>query len=371
MNGIRVFDENLALLGEIDDFESLSFTRGWYAPGDFSIAIERRKQNSKLLRVGRFVQIDRSPIKSGFISSITARISEDGKESILVTGHQLTRLLSRRIVFPPTGYARWEHQGKAEKILKDLVVSQIGAGAPAERQFPQFSVAPNQNRGGTYLLSARYSNLLDEISEAAYATGVSAGINLVNGSFVFDVSIGVDRTASQSVNGRAIFSFNLGTIKGGEIRHSDIGLRNYALVGGQGVGVARALVAVCAGSAEPSGLDRREVFIDARDVVEPTLLPGRGAAKLAAALREDFYDVSLLGHSSLCYGIDYELGDIVTIHDADEAVDQRITEITETWDETGYSIDATFGVPMPTARVIAEKNSYETAAILSATEVSV
>lgn len=366
---VRIYTQALALMAEVDDYESLIFTQGWYRPGDFAITIPRARTNAAEFIKGRIVEIDRNEQKVGIITSVKTEISEDGTRMLTASGVELLGIFEWRLVYPPSGYARWEHQGDVETILKRLVKEQVGADAPVIRQFSALTVAVDLERDPWVLVSARYSLLSEELEEAALSTGCGPFLSLDSGSIIFDIRFGVDRTATQSVNGRAIFSLDHDTIKSGMVMHSDTQFRNFALVGGQGEGASRALEEVYDGT-EPSGFTRREMFVDARDLADPLDLPGRGTSKLAEMAAEDYLEVEILNYSSLTLGTDYNLGDIVTVEIEDEMLDARISEISESWDAEGYALTATFGQPMPTISSTARKNNTEVARTLSATEIA-
>ena len=55
MQPIRVMDTAFNMLAEIDDYESLVWTRRWHKPGEFELHINVHKQATETLRKGRLV----------------------------------------------------------------------------------------------------------------------------------------------------------------------------------------------------------------------------------------------------------------------------------------------------------------------------
>ena len=163
---------------------------------------------------------------------------------------------------------------------------------------------------------------------------------------------------------------------------------SWKVGGQQGEGIERRVIEV--GSF--SGLNRHEIFIDARDVEEMDedeqpipeqqiiqKLTDRGQQQLNELLQEEYLEAQLLTPisrteyerefsylstlqisesvtkrtrtlSAFNYQLDYDLGDIVTVQNKDWGVtlNARITEIKETYEESGFGLEATFGNNRPT-----------------------
>ena len=170
----------------------------------------------------------------------------------------------------------------------------------------------------------------------------------------FDVYKGLDRTAGQSVNPPAIFSREFENILEQEYTDSLHNYRNIALVAGEGEGTERELTSIGQGV----GLDRYELFVDARDLQKEDraieeyigLLEDRGNTKLAEYKEIKTFDSKINLRSNLIYKEDFDLGDIVTCTSKKWGVtiDTRITEIEEVYEEDGFNVNVTFGNEIPT-----------------------
>lgn len=351
-NPIRVYEQDLTLVGELDDYSSAYFTRSWYGAGKFAIQINANAVHASDLAKGRIVVFSRDTTRAGIITDINKKLDEGGKGSqiITATGYELTYIFSWRIVLPATGQDRYEVKNSAETVMKSMVKDQAGSTAPTARQFDGLTVATDQDRGDNYVLSARYnSTVLDELKKCALATGVGYFITVdeVAKTLTFEVGLGVDRTAGQSTNPRAIFSTDYDTLRKIQIQESDVQYRNYSYTAGQGVGSARNVREVYSTTALPEGWDRRETYVDARDLSANADIDLRGAQKLGELQVQKTIDGMPLTYSPLVYRTDYDLGDIVTVSAYGESVDVRITEVKETWAPLSYNIDVTFDkVPM-------------------------
>lgn len=120
----------------------------------------------------------------------------------------------------------------------------------------------------------------------------------------------------------------------------------------------------------PTGLARRELYVDARDLQSETgetaltaaeyaaLLTARGREKLAAApLRRAFSAEVRTLSPTYIYGEDFVLGDTVTVTDERLGVsaDAVVTAARHTVGENGRTLTLTFGAAPPTLHEVLRK----------------
>ena len=84
--------------------------------------------------------------------------------------------------------------------------------------------------------------------------------------FVFKLYAGADRTYAQTENPYVVFSPKFENIANSNYLESKKEYKNVALVAGEGEGAERKTTSV----GEGSGLERRELFVDARDISTTT-----------------------------------------------------------------------------------------------------
>ncbi len=349
---IRVFTSieagdstDLDLAGELDTYADAAFERGWYYPGEFEININKYMQYAAEFKQERFVCF--GPIEKkrhGIITHVERSVAENGKggEKINIRGRELSFMLDRRLIYPPAGLDRLIINDAIETVIKNAVKSQAGSTAATERQMGILNIVLDQGRGADYLLSARYDNLLAVLQDAALATsaGFAILINPTTKKLDLEVYFGVDRTAGQSVNGRAIFSSNFDTIKTGVQTQDDADYKNLAVVGGQGEGTLRTIRTVF-NTTEPQGVFRREVFVDARDLATNPELDQRGAQELANLVYTNFISTEILARSSLILDEGYTLGDFCTVKEFGVSENVQITKILEGW-SSGYDAQISY-----------------------------
>jgi hypothetical protein len=335
---VTILDTEFNRIATVDDYESLSFTLGWQAPGPFEITINRSTLYSGEFQVDRYIMVDDDPYKAGVIESIEERIDQDGAGSNILTikGRELASVLDRRTILPPAGQDYYKLTSNFENVLKTV----LSAQTTGSRAFPELVITTNQNRGPTFEFSARFKNLLQSFSEAALSTGAGffCYLDLTNKKINFDIGISADKTAE------VIFSTDFETLKTARKIDNKTGFKNLALVGGQGEGKDRTLRAVYTEASEPTGLNRREWFVDARDLSTTGALDTRGAQKLEEVAFSTFIEASALEYSQAVYS----LGDLAKIRQFESERTVRITAIQESWVSGRYDVRLTFDKFLPT-----------------------
>lgn len=289
----------------------------------------------------------RDPYCVGIITKLEKTEGENGKGSQIITasGFEAKIIFSWRIILPQSASPLYTLTDQAESVMKQLVKDQCGSTADADRQFSILDIATDQSRGDSYFLNVRYNaTVAEKLQEISLATGIGYYLYLdeANQSLVFECGTGVDRTATQSTNSKAIFTTDWDTIKSVKLSTSDDQYRNYAYAAGQGVGVDRNVREVYSTTAEPTDLDRKEIFIDARDADNNTDLDSRAAQRLGELNIQTTIDGMPLTYSPLVYRTDYDLGDTVTVSAYGESSDHQITEVKESWAPLKYNISCVF-----------------------------
>lgn len=374
---IRVFDTSLNQLVEVDTYQTAFFERKLSEYGEFSIQINWNifdnmgNRLAAYFQRGNFVLFGSDLRKIGVITEVSKKVAESGKGSEVVTvkGRQAKYIFARRVVYPPTGYANYTHTAVAETVLKTLITNQCGSGASAARQISLVNVLATQGRGSSYTYSSRYKKLDEDLKTISTASGLGfeLALNLTTKKLDFDVITGVDRRASQSVNDRMIISTDYDTLKTAQVIDSDVQYKNLVIAAGQGVGEDRNIRNVYS-STEPTGLDRREVFQDMRDLASTTDVDARGATVLAENSTTQYVDASVLSYSQYQLGVDYDLGDLVTLSAFDLSTDAQITGIKETWGPVKYDIALTFNRQYPEFPKKVSGNADNTTNVFNNTE---
>lgn len=374
---VQVFDSTLTFVGEVDTYSSLSHTRGWNAPGPWSLKINWNVfddtgtiRYASLFAIGGFITIGANggdPTKCGIIMSIERPIDEGGKQSqdITISGYEPTILFNRRMVDVPSGQDFYTLNAAAETVIKTAISAQAGPAATnTKRALPLLSIATDQGRGTAYLMSVAYTELLGELTNCSVATKLGFFITLdrTNKLLVLDCAIGVDRTSGNNPN--AIFATDYDTLKSADLKESNEQFKNLATVAGQGSGQLRTILDVFNGS-EPSGADRFETFVNANNLTATGDLTSKGSQQLATFGYTKTLDATILAKSPLIYQTDYNLGDFVTVEAYDFSENVQITAIQESWAPLQYDLVPTFDKAPPTITAQMASSSKNQGAVVS------
>lgn len=365
MKPIRVITQDFQLLTEIDNYASAIVTRSWQGIGSLELRINKYMKDTQLLQKGVLLILGGSLNKVFIIKHKEIELDENGKasENWLIKAPSLKSVLGQRITLPPTTTAYDNKQGDAETVMHHYVNNNVVNPDVVNRAIPNLILAANQNRGSTLSWQSRFKNLAEELTEQSLACGLGWNItlDLANQKWAFDVKEGRNLTVNQSELPPVIFSPKFDSLKTLNYSDSDLNYRNSAYVAGQGEGTDRRVIDI----GNSTGLNRHEVFIDARDVDEETDaeppvqrpdaevisdLANRGNRKLAEMIQERYLEGQILTKSPFIYEKDYDLGDIVTVQNKEWGVtmDARITEIKEIYEVDGFQLEATFGNDRPT-----------------------
>lgn len=395
MKPIRVITPDVDLLGELSNYESLMFGRSHHGIGTLELRVNRHKLHVETLQKGNIVVVGNQTHKAYQILHRAIELDAEGRitENWHIIAHELKSIVGRRLTTPPVHTSHDNRSGSAESVIKHYVNRNLVNPADPARRIPQLIIAPDLQRGLRIDWQSRFKNLSEEIADISLLSGIGWNVRVDYNlkKWVFDVHEGRDLSVNQYIHSPVIFSPQFSNIQNMQFVDSDLNYRNVAVVAGQGEGVERRVIEV----GQSSGLDRYEVFVDARDVAEETEdeepvqrpvgdivrdLQNRGSQKLAEMGQEMFLEAQIMTPvknvdienqtsfitqfqtietidvkekwmSSFVYEVDWDLGDIVTLQNNDWGVtlDTRITEIKEIYErESGFRLEATFGQSRPT-----------------------
>lgn len=340
---IRIFDKSLNFLGEIDSYTSLFYVRKWENYGEFEFHMA--EVDISLIKKGNIIMLNKDGYRTGVIEHI--EIKEENKEDITIKGFSLSYWLTQRITVPPIGYAYHEFNTSVEDIMIALVKSNAADPIDVKRKIPYLQVELSQGRGEILQFQTRYKTLSDELTKLSKTSGLGFTIFLdyKNKRLLFKVLSGRDLTYNQRINPPAIFSIEYDNIINQNYIESNIGYKNVGYVAGQGEGANRQIEVI---SNELTGFDRRETFIDARDITEGVSLADRGKLKLAENVAIQSFECEV---DTKDYKRDWDLGDIVTTVSKkyNFKINNRVTEVKEIYESSGFKVEPTFGVSIPLA----------------------
>jgi len=343
---IRVYDRTLNLLGVVENHTALIWTRKYYEPGNFELHAPITRDNLTLLQPGNIItrrdkSLNLAVTEAGIIEGVENEDS-DIKNEATRTGRFLSSYFDRRLITNTVNF-----NGLSERAMHQLVNGVI--------PIPLLKMGGIQGFTETVEFQVTMRNLGTYLTKLSQASGLGWRLrpDFTEKAIYFEVYKGVERTISQGINSRVIFSESYENLNNAIYRYNEQLYKTQAIVGGEGEGPARVYVTVGGGA----GLDLRQIFVDARDIQSEGLtaaayraaLAQRGYENLNECIAAESLECETQADVNFKYKTHYDLGDIVTARQ--EAwgifINQRITEIQEVYQFGGMFVAPTLGNPMP------------------------
>ena len=328
-----VYNDSRDLLGTVESYEYLRWTRRYSHCGSFELLAVADDNNLALLRMG-LVLWKSDDEEAGIIEHI--ELTMDEREYILVRGRFATGILARRIVW---GTAIL--QGDVSVCASQLITRHLLNPVDNNRIVSGYAFSA-PDLGIHINTQISYRNLLGTVESLCAATdiGIKTVWNPVSRQFTV--------TLYKGSNNPAVFSRDFENLTSQIYIDSELESATVALVAGEGEGAERQTVSVGGGA----GTERREIFVDAKDLrgedfgsAYSAALAQRGDAALAELAAVKSFDAAVNPHGNLKYKTDFDIGQIVKVISKKWGVklDARITEIEESYDRDGLSLQVVFG----------------------------
>ena len=347
---LTVLNTNLDAIALIDTYVSLIWTDRYYSSGDFELYAGMRYDILDHVRQDYYLQ-SRDSDHVMIIEKILITSDTENGNYITVTGRSLESILDRRIV-----WGQRTISGNLQNGIKTLLDENVISPSDNNRKISNFIFEVSTDPAITALkIEAQYTgdNLYDVIQKICEERSIGFKVTLNNNKqFVFKLYAGTDRSYDQTAVPYVIFSPNFENIINSSYIESKSLLKNITLVGGEGEGAARKYTTVGDGN----GLNRRELFTDARDIssdvgndvvltdIEYTaLLQQRGKEKLSEHKDITSFEGQVETTIMFRYGEDFFNGDVVQIaNEYGHETKARILEIVMSENEEGTSVYPTF-----------------------------
>lgn len=345
---IWILNEKFMAVDILDTYESLIWTDRFNQYGDFEIYTAATVKALNNLKQNYYLWSSKSEHVMIIDTIETANNIEDGNYFI-ITGYSLEYILRRRIVWKQTVLT-----GSFQDGIKQLLDENIISPEIAERKIDNFIFEFSDDPAITGLtINAQFTgdDLYDVISNLCIAKDIGFKITLNDDNqFVFKLYAGADRSYKQFANPYVIFSPNFENIINSNFVTSNRNLKTVTLVAGEGEGANRKTAVVEIASGGGSGLTRREMFTDARDITTTTTdgstvseddynsqLNQRGLEYLSENTSISSFDGRIDTNSMYNYGEDFFMGDIVQMVDEyDNESRCRVTEFIHSHTTSGY-----------------------------------
>lgn len=318
---IYVLDKNFNKLRVVDGYTSVLWIDRFNKPGEIEIYMRADVNLVKDLTAGNYLMQKNSEHVCK-IEGLKIETSDEDGNFYTITGRSLESILDRRIVWNQTTFTNANLQNAVQRLLNENI---INPSIPA-RRIPNFIFETNTDPAITSLtLTAQYTgdNLLDVLQDICEEKKIGFKVTLnTNNQFVFKLYTGKDRSYDQTTNTYVVFSPDFDNIINTNYYESDVVYKNVTLVAGEGEGADRKTYVV----GTTSGLERREMYTDARDIQSTDenqnpipivtyneMLRQRGLEKLTECKKDKDFDGQVESFKMFIYERDFYMGDIVQI----------------------------------------------------------
>lgn len=353
-------------VGEVNKIKSFVWQTPYNDYGEFQLIVPLDDENKELLKEGRVIWTGEEV--AGRIEYVQNDVDDDGLQTMKVKGHTLEKMLEDRVINGTYSVTNGTVSGAISSLVYIMFKKPPDGDSKRVTKWLEVIVDENvvpdkltsQTTGGSV-----YDYIMDMIE--LHEFGFRIVFDPVNMRMVFKVIKGLDRSIDQDKNDPVILSTDMEDIIESTYTLDTSEWKNVAYVYGEDSGENRRLT--MAGNNELTGFDRKEAYIDARDVRskvkddvtgnEHTLtdaeymkqLKSRGDEKLADeyAKQETFEaSVRVFGNTQFEFGKDYEVGDKITVADERLGVksSMQIVLAEETKDDE-YSLELTVGFNTP------------------------
>ena len=369
---VEVRNARLEVIGIIDTAKSIIWHEAYFSVGDFEIYAQATDKHLELLQRGNYI-MRLNDNEVGIVEKI--EISENAQDGLMIiaSGRFAKSILDRRIIYTLSGKTNKATvlRGNVESAARALVANNATACIfNTKRNIPILRLGAHSGSTKIIVDEAGHAtqkqvtndNLMEYTDALLHEYGMSAKIVISadESKLEYICFEGIDRSMNNSTGiDSIIFSSDFDNLTDSDYVSDEISVRNMALIGGEGEGLDRFYSAI--ESAE-SGLERREIFIDASSIAKTyededheeheytdaeykKMLDSRGKLELAQMIQIDSFSGTInTMFGSWVLNRDYQLGDIVTVQNNKIGVyaNVRITETTEVQDENGYNVSINF-----------------------------
>lgn len=289
----------------IPKFESMIWTKRFYDVGSFELKLQKNP-----FKIGDI-------ICHGNHSGIVCKLSEDLNSS-MVYGYDLCGLLKYRYIFE-----KKEYSGSAEKIIKDVATDTLKTGV---RNIEGLTIESILSATGTLVENAEKIKAADFVKNVCTNNKIGYDIVFTEANMLFKTIASADRTKE------AVFSLSRHNIESLEYENDAMEAANIMYYAEKDESTGTSTLKNYFVGTEPTGVLRKEAGTTSEDYV--------------SALNEKAISETLTGSANekMVYGVDYQLGDIVTVAFKNLITEKQITEIKFVYEKAGNKVVPTFGV---------------------------
>lgn len=315
-------------------------------PADHPLAPAVRELGSGIIVTG-----PNGVILSGPMTAVTVdKGSDDPIGMITVEGTDDSVVLGQRLAYPtPTTadvtaqtQAYDKRTGFASTVMRQYINANIGPSAPVARRISNMTLAPDPVVGSTVYGSARFDILGELLTGLAAVDGLGFDIKQQGPDLEFKVYQPADKSGFIRMD---IANDTLSSTKFSYSAPS----ATVAIVAGEGTEderIFQQVTTTASTEAEDAWGRRIEAFLDQRNSADSNELTQAGLEKLAEdGSTQISLEVVPSSDLTMEYGVDWDLGDRVTVVVDGEELTSTVTAVALKIESNGLFVGATVGNP--------------------------
>ena len=256
MIDIYVLNQNLETIAIIDNYKSLIWANRYNSVGDCELYIDATTETLNVLKRGNYlVRLDDDMICQ--IKKVQLDTNAEDGNYLIINGYDCKRFLDQRVIWGTRNC-----DGNVEDFIRLFVNQAVGDPTLSARQLRKangqrlFYLGYKANFTEVIQEQVSYANVGEKVRDYCSKYEWGYKVILSDGALYFSLYKGTDRS------NEVIFSNEFENIVTTTYIEDDTNIGNVALVAGEGQGSER--TRNVSGYAE--GLDRYEIYVDARDV---------------------------------------------------------------------------------------------------------
>ena len=344
-----VMNQEFEALMLIENYESIIWVDRYLGIGDFEIFTPVFKDVVSNVVEDNYIQ-RRGSDRLMIVENVQIISDSEMGDRFKAVGRSLESILDRRIVWKQTSLT-----GNLQNAVRRLLNENAIAPTDTARAIPNLIFKANSDpRLTSMTVDAQFTgvSLYSAIMNLCGMYDVGFKITLTsNLKMQFELILGKDRSFEQFAEPFVVVSEDFENLLSLDYSLDKSMLRNVALIGGEGEGLNRTYTTI----GTTQGLERRELFVDARDISSSVdnvpLTPAEYQAQLKTRGFQKLLEHSVLSETSgeidpnatFLLNQDFFLGDsIQLVNEYGIEARARVAEILYSSDETGNRVTPTF-----------------------------
>lgn len=351
----KVNNDVFEQVGVVNTFTSMSWQTTYRGYGEFKLTCPVTDETKELIVEGNWIWCDGYK-NAGIIETIHAEDDDDGVFTYEASGFTLEFLLTNRIIWGTYNAYNKDVSTVAMEIVNSSCINPLDAA----RKYKWLLLGEDAKLGGKITKQQTGDDVYSVLDEMLADSGLGFSIDFfpVEQKLEFNVVSGVDRSASQSLIEAVVLSTDMEDVLTSAYESSIQDEKTIAFVQAEDSGENRK--STTAGDESKIGFDRKELYVDARDLQSSSntgeremtegeyvkAMKQRGLEKLSEYVKSQSFEASIrvFGETQYTFGKDYFVGDKITMQDTRLGVqaDAVISKVEEDFEDT-YDLSLTVG----------------------------